>query len=239
MKKYLITSGKGGTGKSTVAAGCAMALGLLGKRVLLVDADAGLRGLDLLLEMEESVAFDLGDVLAGRCEADSALLTIPGFSSVSLLAGPARTRDFCDHTAFRNLTARLSAQFDFILIDCPSGFGTGFSVAAAGASAALVVALPDELSLRGGAKTVPELKEAGVEDAWLLINRFPKKPRGCPGIDRMIDGVRLQLLGVIPEDARLKPGNRKTLADAGNPAVGAFFRLAKRLCGEHVSLMAL
>lgn len=237
LKKYLITSGKGGTGKSTAAAGCAMALGSLGKRVLLVDADAGLRGLDLLLQMEESVAFDLGDVLAGRCDADSALLAVPGFPSVFLLAGPARTRDFCDPTAFRNLMTRLSEQFDFILIDGPAGFGTGFSVAAAGADAALVVALPDELSLRGAAKAVLELREAGIEEAFLLVNRFPKKPRGCPGIDRMIDGTRLQLLGVVPEDARLLPGSRETLAEAKRPAAGAFSRLGRRLSGEYVPLV--
>ena len=138
----VVTSGKGGAGKSTVTAGLGYALARSSGRVLLIDADAGLRSLDLMLGIGGTAMYDLSDVLAGNCEPVRAIYSSPVCSNVFVLPAPVRPEDMCSPPQMKKLCAGLAQYYDPVIIDCPAGMGRGFETAVAAAERALIVTTP-------------------------------------------------------------------------------------------------
>jgi len=240
----VVASGKGGVGKTTVTAALSAALARLGAHVLCIDADVGLRNLDIVLGLSELGAIDLADVLAGEATLEKAVLRHEALAGLDLLPAPLALTDGL-MTAFPALAAEAKERYDFVLIDCPAGTGRFFQMAAAVASMALVVATPDAVSLRDATRMTlawpsprPPMK--------LIVNRVrPKLIRraAAPNIDDAMDAVGLPLLGIVPEDERvIVGGNRGQIlpADAGKrSAARAFGHIARRLTGETVPVMKL
>lgn len=238
----VVTSGKGGAGKSTVSAGLGYALAQVGASVLLVDGDAGLRGLDLMLGIGQDIVFDLGDIFAGNCEPIRAVYRSPFSDNLSLLPAPSELAGLCSPTDLRRLCRGFAQHYDFVFIDCPAGTGRGFETAVTAAESALVVSTPDAICARD-AGVVGELLEERDIPARLIINRLRVTPvlQGkMPDLDTIIDTAGIQLIGVIPEDEQLtvSVANGRPMPDRG-VAHTCFRNIARRFCGDEVPLMAL
>ena len=235
-----VTSGKGGTGKSSVSVGLGAALALRGRRTLLIDGDAGLRSLDIMMGVADQVVYDLNDVFDGRCEPIRAIVESSVIEGFSLLPAPSSSRLEEDPADMRRLCRGLARYFDMVLIDSPAGVGPEFSICAAAADRAFVVALPDPVCIRSAERVGRLLQSAGVSDRRLIINRYdPSVIRNglVTDLDEVIDRVGLQLLGVIPEDGVLRACfSRGAPLEEKSPAGAAFARLAARLDGEKVPI---
>lgn len=240
----VITSGKGGVGKSTVTAGLGAALCERGRRVLLIDGDAGLGSLDIMLGVTERRVFDIADVVSGFAEPDKAVYPCSFLPGLFLLPSPATEEDVVSPDVMRQLVDALSRYYDHVLIDSPAGLGQSFLSAAAAARRALIVATPDPVSLHGASQVRQRLGEIGVTQHRLVVNRFSSSDFRAQGfyrdMDAVIDAAGSRLMAVIPEDrsfaaatagSRLPPKN-----SAGAMALG---RLAARLEGEQVPLYPL
>lgn len=238
----VVTSGKGGAGKSTVSAGLGVALAREGHKVLLIDGDAGLRSLDLMLGISGTVVYDIADVLAGACAPSHAIYASPLYSGVFVLPAPMQLERLCTPEQMRRLCTGLARWYDDVIVDCPAGVGRGFDTAVAGATSALVVTTPDMICARD-AQIVSQLLERYRIPARLIINRVRTKPvrQGkMPDLDAIIDTAGVQLIGVIPEDEKV------AVAGAyGNPLPGdalasvCFRHTAQRLLGAQVPLTEL
>ncbi|MBR5543031.1 MAG: septum site-determining protein MinD [Oscillospiraceae bacterium] len=246
-KAICIASGKGGTGKTSVASGIACTLAALGQRVVVIDADVGLRNMDIVLGVADSALFDFSDVLAGNVELSRALLSHPLVENLKLLSAPLGEGAGRDVTpeALAGLVNEIKELCDFCIIDCPAGLDFGFSLAAAAADAAILVATPDAVSLRDAALTRKALRSRGISDIRLVVNRVrPSLIRrlSASNIDEAIDKTGTQLIGIVPEDkAVIEAANRGELLflNLRSPAARAFRNIAKRLCGEVVPLMKI
>lgn len=220
-----VVSGKGGTGKSTFSCGLGRALASRGKKVLLIDADAGLRCLDIMLGVSEQLLFDLGDVLCGRCDIGGAAIDVSG--GLSLLAAP--LQGGINSEALRLLIEGCRDKYDFIIIDSTAGVDSGFAAVTAAADRAFIVTSPDAVSVRDAGRVSALLDQSTPHR--LVINRHT----GCTvdELDGIIDGACSQLIGIVPFDTRLQRGksHRRTRR--------AFARIADRLCGRAVRLPKL
>lgn len=234
-----IASGKGGVGKSTLCAGLGAALAQMGERVLLIDGDAGLRSLDLLLGVTEALVYDLGDVVERRCRPLEAVYpsVVPGLSLLSAQPG----RPFAPRV-MRAVVDSLSPRFDRILIDGPAGIGAGFLSATAPAQSVILVATADAVCVRGTAIVRRTLAELGLENCRLVLNRFRagafRRAGAFADLDELIDRAGVQLLGIVCEDEAIARGAAKGHPPEGaSPAAKAFRRIARRLRGERVELV--
>lgn len=235
----VITSGKGGVGKSTLTAGLGAALARRGRRVLLIDGDAGLRSLDLLLGVSQELVFDLSDIIAGNCALPQAVYPCPGLAGVSLLPAPRDGEEVVSPAIMRQLAGVLGGLYDHVLIDCPAGLGRGFRAAVEPAERALLVATPDPVCIRDCDHVRALLGERTLR---LIINRFDEKSfhRYSPfaDLDEVIDAAGVRLAAVVPEDpAWASAAARGAQAKGRSPAVRALDRLAARLEGETVPLV--
>ncbi len=238
----VVTSGKGGAGKSTVSAGLGYALARSAGRVLLIDADAGLRSLDLMLGIGGTAMYDLSDVLAGNCEPVRAIYPSPVCPNVFVLPAPVFRENMCSPEEMRRLCRGLARYYDQILIDCPAGLGRGFETAVAAAQRALIVTTPDTVCARD-AQIVSRLLEDRRIPSRLLINRLrPAKVMdgSMPDVDEIIDTAGVQLLGIIPEDESVAVANAngRPLPAACHAAI-CFENIARRYLGESVPLAEL
>lgn len=233
----LVSSGKGGSGKSSFTAGVSRALAFGGAKVLDVDCDIGLRSLDLLLGVSDKVVFDWGDVLLGRCTAEQAIIK----GEIDLLAAPSRFDSAFGPEVLAKLVKSLKSSYDYIFIDSPAGIDKGFQIAAACAEKAVVVTTPDSICVRSCARAFDELDRLGVKDVRLVINMFEVKPvckHKLLNIDQCIDETGVQLIGVVPRDANL--GYCSVTGDSPaefSPSTLAFSRIAKRITGKRVPLV--
>ena len=236
-QKIVIASGKGGVGKSSLTVGLCRALQQRGRRVLAVDCDLGLRSLDLLFRAGDALVFDWGDVLRGTCAPERACVDAGG---VSLLSAPlSESADFTPQR-MRDMIAHYDGDFDDILIDAPAGVVGEFTLAAAMADRALVVATADGVCLRSAGRAADTLRESGIADRRLVLNRFHRaavEHSFLVNVDDAIDRVGAQLIGVVPEDPevmfRLPKGEE---LPKKSPAKRAWGRIAARLEGENVPL---
>lgn len=235
-----IASGKGGTGKSSLSAGLAEALAALGKSVLLVDLDIGLRNLDLVLGLTEDALFDFTDVLFGRASLKEAVCAHPECPGLFFLAAPLGAPETpVTAEALAELSEQAKELYDICILDCPAGLGEGFAQAAAVADRAIVVCTPDQTSLRDAQMTRFALMEQGIEDLRLVLNRMQKRVCGARA-DDAIDKTGLRLLGIVPEDKRvISCANRGELLYRykKSPAARAISNIAQRLLGMEVPLL--
>ena len=237
----VITSGKGGTGKTACTAAIGSFLARSGCKTLCVDMDAALRNLDMALGLSEQVCFDYGDILSGRIPPEEAVTAHPTLENLYFLSAPTELPLETEAEGFAALTETLRQSYDFVLLDSPAGIGRGFRMAASGADMALVTATGDLASLRDGQRTVQELRALGVEEIRLLVNRVnPKVYRRIRrDLDDVIDTVGARLIGVISEDESVsEAGNLEIpLIEYGaRRAWGQFENVAARLRGEKVKL---
>lgn len=251
----VITSGKGGVGKSTISVGLGCALACRGKRVLLIDGDAGLRSLDSMLGIDRSVAFDIADIVSGNCEPIRAIYSCgdsAGLPNLFVLPAPARERDVLHPRVMKRLVDILSPYYDHILIDSPAGIGRGFASAVSAAQRALVVTTPSPVCVRDSDKVRQLLNQMGMPIQRLIINRFDRSTfeqlHQYEDLDTIIDATGIRLIGIIPEDIDLMgniPGAvlralnnsvQRFFAPKNSPGALALHRLASRLEGENVPL---
>ena len=236
-----VTSGKGGTGKTSFAAAVGSCLAALGQRTLCVDMDIGLRNLDIALGMSDLAVMDFTDVIQGRCSLDRAAAEHPRIAGLYLLTAPLTLPPDVTPQSVAALVAQAKESFDFVLIDCPAGLGDGFRLAADAVDRAVVVSMTDPSALRDAQRTVMELSPK-LEVLHLVMNRVqPKLIRKLhTNIDQAMNTAGLPLLGVVPEDPKvtLAAGSGTPLIlSARKGAVVAYLNIAKRLMGRQVPLM--
>lgn len=237
----MITSGKGGTGKTSLTAGVASCLAALGRRVLCIDLDVGLRNLDLVLGLSDRAVMDFSDVMAYRCSLLSAAVEQPEIKGLFLLTAPL-DGDGLDLQRFRELVDEAKETFDYVFMDSPAGLGVGFQLARAAADRAIVVSAVDPAALRDAQRAVTELHD--LPQLHLVMNRvLPRLIRKLrTSIDNAMDTAGLPLLGVVPEDAAVTIS-----AAAGIPlvlashkrAAHAYLNISKRILGQRVPLLRI
>ncbi|RKJ40267.1 septum site-determining protein MinD [Acutalibacter sp. 1XD8-33] len=237
----VITSGKGGVGKSTAAVGLGRALASRGRRVLLVDCDAGLRSLDRMTGTEENLVFDISDVVFGRCSPAEAIYPCASCHGLFLLPAPACGEDMVLPAVMRRLAPLLKSYYDHVLLDSPAGVDLGFRSAACAADRALVLCSPDPVCVRSADTVRRLLEQLEILDKRLIINRFDgvffDETDFYSDLDGVIDSSGIQLFGLVPEDHRLAAAFlRGRPAPQGSPGMMALSRIAARLDGESVPL---
>ena len=243
----VITSGKGGVGKTTVTSNLGMALARLGRQVALVDADFGLRNLDLLLGLENRVVYTAMDVIAGQCRLEQALVKDKRQEGLVLLpAAQSRMKEVVNPAHMKKLLSMLAEKFDYILVDSPAGIETGFQNAIAAASEALIVTTPEIAAVRDADRVVGLLEAQSIKRIHLIVNRL--KPAMVQA-DQMMSVQDVQeilaipLIGVIPDDERVivssNRGEPLVLAEQISLPGIAISNIARRLEGEKVPFLDL
>lgn len=239
----VITSGKGGTGKTSLTGGIAAALSKLGKSVLCIDMDIGLRNLDISLGLNDRALMDFTDVAEGRCPLSRAAVQHPNLPGLFLLTAPMTLSPTLKKEDVRALLNTARTYYDYILIDSPAGLGTGFQLATCGADRALVVATNDATSLRDAQRTVSELDH--IRQVHLIMNRIQPKllRRLRTTIDDAMDAAGLPLIGVVPEDPQVilsaNLGQPLILSTGRQGAATACTNIARRLDGQRVPIMRI
>lgn len=242
----VVTSGKGGVGKTTTTANIGTALASMGKRVVVVDGDTGLRNLDVLMGLENRIVFTLLDVLEEKCKLKQALIKDKRFENLFLLP-TAQTRDKDDISTndMMNLVNELKKDFDYILIDCPAGIEQGFENAVVGADRALIVVNPEVTSVRDADRVIGKLDAKGVENHQLVINRLNyEMAQNGEMLDKndIVEILAVKLIGIVPDDRNITISTNR-----GEPIVlqnetlagKAFLNIAKRIMGENVEFLEL
>lgn len=243
---YVITSGKGGVGKTTATANIGAALAMEGKKVVLLDADIGLRNLDVVLGLENRIVYDLIDVTEGTCRLKQALVRDKRFDGLYLLpAAQTRDKTAVSPEQMQDLCKELREQFDYVLIDCPAGIEQGFKNAVAGADKAIVVTIPEVSAVRDADRIIGLLASNDLPYPQLIINRLRVdmvKRGDMMNIDDTIDILGIDLLGVVPDDESIVVSTNKgepVVADGNSLASKAFRNIAKRLEGARIPIMDL
>ena len=237
----MITSGKGGTGKTSLTAGIASCLAALGQRVLCIDLDIGLRNLDLVLGMSDKAVMDFSDVMAYRCSLLSAAVEQPEIKGLYLLTAPLAP-DGLDIQRFCEVAEEARECFDYVFMDSPAGLGGGFQLAMAAADRAIVVSAVDPAALRDAQRAVAELH--ALPQLHLVMNRVqPRLIRKLrTSIDNAMDAAGLPLMGVVPEDPQviLCANLGQPLTDRGKRGAAlACWNIAQRLEGKRIPIMRI
>jgi len=237
-----ITSGKGGTGKTTAVAAIGSCFAALGKKTVCIDMDLALRNLDLALGMRDLPILDMSDVAAGRCKLEEAAAPHPEIPNLYLLMGPPPESGApFTQEDLGGIVGQIREDFDVCIIDAPAGIGEGFRFSAAFADKAIVICTGDSTSLRDAQKTVMELGEMGIEDIALIVNRVRAGiiRKTFADIDDMMDYIGAPIIGVVPEDrdVLIASGQGKALVlSSHGKAAKSFLRIMRRLSGERVPL---
>ena len=240
-----ITSGKGGVGKTTATANLAVALALLGNKVACIDADIGLRNLDVVLGLENRIVYDLVDVVEGRARLRQAMIRDKRLKEELYLIPAAQTRDktAVSPSDMVRICEELKPLVDYILVDSPAGIETGFQNAIAGADEVVIVTTPHVSAIRDADRVIGLLEAAEKQQIFLVVNRLQAEMvrRGdMLDIPDILDILAVELLGIIPEDELIVvSSNRGELAalHTVSPAGQAYKNIARRLLGEDVPLM--
>ena len=244
MSKVIsIISGKGGVGKTTVTANVGIALAMLGNKTVIIDTDVGLRNLDLALGLENSVVFDMADLVSGECRMREAVIKDDKYYGLGFIpASQFKTEIGMDFEMFSKIINELKKQYDYVIIDSPAGIGEGFDTSAKLSDMSLIVVNPEPFSLRDADRVASLLEEAGVEDLRLIVNRIRPDmvTKGVMlNLDAMIEALGIRLTGVIYEDC-----NVIERAICGTPIVldersvtgNEFKNIARRICGENIPI---
>jgi len=235
-RAFVVTSGKGGVGKTTTTANVGCALAMLGNQVVLIDADIGLRNLDLVLGLEKRIVFDLVDLVEGRCHARQALIRDKRVDGLYLLpASQTKDKESVSEEQMREVTRVLAGEFDVILIDCPAGIEHGFRNAIAGADEAVVVTTPEVSAIRDADRILGML---GGRRARLVVNRVrPEMVRtgDMLSVEDVAEILGREVIGVVPDDEEIIDTTNRgepVALDANRRLARVYTSIARRLLGE-------
>lgn len=239
----VITSGKGGVGKTTTSANVGTGLAILGKRVVLIDTDIGLRNLDVVMGLENRIVYNLVDVVEGNCRMKQALIRDKRHPNLFLLPS-AQTRDKSSVNPGQmvKLVASLREEFDYILLDCPAGIEQGFKNAVAGADRAIVVTTPEVSAIRDADRIIGLLEADEMKHIDLIINRIRMDMvrRGdMMSVDDVMDILSVPVIGTIPddEDIVISTNQGEPLAGMNGFAGQAYLNICRRILGESVPFL--
>lgn len=242
-KVIVVTSGKGGVGKSTSTANLGTALALLNQRVVVVDADIGLRNLDVIMGLESRVVYTSMDVIEGACDLEKALVKDRRTKDLHLLAASQKNnKNDIQPEQMKKICLELKEEYDYVLVDSPAGIEQGFRNAAAGADYAIIVTTPEVASVRDADRIIGLLMNMNIDDMGLIINRLSPKMVESGDMmnpDDIIDILSINLIGVVPEDKEIVVSTNRGLPTTYNhqsPAGRAYRRISKRIEGEDVQI---
>ena len=239
----VITSGKGGVGKTTTSANVGTGLAILGKRVVLIDTDIGLRNLDVVMGLENRIVYNLVDVVEGNCRIKQALIRDKRYPNLSLLPS-AQTRDktSVNPEQMVKLVDELRADFDYILLDCPAGIEQGFKNAIAGADRAIVVTTPEVSAIRDADRIIGLLENAQMGAIDLVVNRIRTDMvrRGdMMSLSDVADILAVNIIGAIPDDENIviSTNQGEPLVGMGAAAGAAYLDVCRRVLGDSIPLL--
>ena len=241
----VITSGKGGVGKTTTTANIGTGLALLGYSVVLIDTDIGLRNLDVVMGLENRIIYNLVDVVEGNCRMKQALIRDKRCQNLYLLPS-AQTRDksSVNPGQMRKLVEDVREEFDYILLDCPAGIEQGFQNAIAGADRALVVTTPEVSAIRDADRIIGLLEASQMQEIDLIVNRvrMDMVRRGdMMSVADVADILAVNVIGAVPddEDVVISANQGEPLVDTDTVAGQAYLNICKRITGESVPFLDL
>ncbi|MEF9941020.1 MAG: septum site-determining protein MinD [Lachnospiraceae bacterium] len=241
----VVTSGKGGVGKTTTTANLGAGLAKLDKKVIVIDTDLGLRNLDVVMGLENRIVYNLVDVIEGHCRLKQALIKDKRYENLYLLPS-AQTKDKTSVSPEQmiKLTAELTEEYDYILLDCPAGIEQGFQNAIAGANRAIVVTTPEVSAIRDADRIIRLLETADFKKIDLIINRIRMdmvKRGDMMTIDDVTEILSIPLIGAIPDDEQVVIGTNQ-----GEPVIGldslagqAYQNICSRIIGNDVPFLDL
>ena len=241
----VITSGKGGVGKTTTTANIGTGLAKLGKRVVLVDTDIGLRNLDVVLGLENRIVYNVVDVVEGNCKLKQALIKDKRYEGLCLLPA-AQTRDKSAVTPeqMAKVAGELKEEFDYVIMDSPAGIEQGFKNAIAGAERALIVTTPEVSAVRDADRIIGLLEANEMQDVRLIVNRLRSDmvERGdMMSAEDVVEVLGIKLIGVVPDDEQIvvATNNGEPLAGDESLAGRAYINICNRILGEEVPFLDL
>ncbi|QOR65688.1 septum site-determining protein MinD [Cytobacillus suaedae] len=243
----VITSGKGGVGKTTTSANVGTALALAGKKVCLVDTDIGLRNLDVVMGLENRIIYDLVDVVENRCKIHQALVKDKRFDDLLYLLPAAQTSDksAVNPEQMKKLIAELKQDYDYIIIDCPAGIEQGYKNAVAGADRAIVVTTPEISAVRDADRIIGLLEKEEIEPPKLIINRIRNhmvKNGDMLDVDEIVTHLSIDLIGIVADDDDVIKGSNSgepIALDSTSKTAIAYRNIARRILGESIPLQSL
>lgn len=239
----VITSGKGGVGKTTTTANLGSALALNNKKVVLVDTDIGLRNLDVVMGLENRIVYDIVDVVEEKCKLRQALIKDKRFKDLFLLpAAQTRDKSAVNEEQMIELTNKLKEDFDYILIDCPAGIEQGFKNAIAGADRAIVVTTAEISAIRDADRIIGLLEASEIKNPELVINRLRPamvKKGEMMDVDDIVDLLSIDLIGVVPDDEYIITHTNKgepVVTNSKAPSGIAYRETVRRILGENIEV---
>ena len=239
----VVTSGKGGVGKTTTTANLGSALALRGKKVVLIDTDIGLRNLDVVMGLENRIVYDIVDVVEEKCKLKQALIKDKRFKDLFLLpAAQTRDKSAVNEEQMKELTEILKEEFDYIIIDCPAGIEQGFKNAIAGANRAIVVTTAEISAIRDADRIVGLLEASEIKNPELVVNRLrPAMVRKgeMMDVEDIVDLLSIDLIGVVPDDEYIITQTNKGEPVVSNhkaPSGKAYIEIARRILGENIEV---
>ena len=239
----VITSGKGGVGKTTTTANLGSSLAEAGKKVVLVDTDIGLRNLDVVMGLENRIVYDIVDVVEEKCKLRQALIKDKRFEQLFLLpAAQTRDKSAINEEQMKELTKKLKEDFDYILIDCPAGIEQGFKNAIAGADRAIVVTTAEISAIRDADRIIGLLESSEIRNPELIVNRLRPnmvKKGEMMEVDDIVDLLSVDLIGVVPDDEYIITQTNKgepVIKNKKAPSGKAYIEIARRILGENIDV---
>lgn len=245
-KVFVITSGKGGVGKTTTTANLGVGLAVSGKKTLLIDADIGLRNLDVVMGLENRIVYDLVDVIEGKCRMKQALIKDKRCENLFLLpAAQTRDKDAVSPEQMKTLIDALKEDFDYIIVDCPAGIERGFKNAISGADQAFIVTTPEISAVRDADRIIGLLEASDIRNSKLIVNRIKSnmvKEGNMLDVPDIKDILAIDVIGVVPDDENIVISTNKgePLVYKGTSlAAKAYENISKRVLGQEIEFLKL
>lgn len=242
----VVTSGKGGVGKTTTTANIGTGLAQMGKKVVVVDADIGLRNLDVVMGLENRIVYDLVDIVEKKCKMKQGLIKDKRLEGLYLIpAAQTKDKTAVNPDQMIELTNELKESFDYVIVDCPAGIEQGFKNAIAGADRALVVTTPEVSAVRDADRIIGLLDASGISDHKLIVNRIRPdmvKRGDMMDVDDILDILAVDLIGIVPDDEAIVVSTNRgepVVTDKNSLAGKAYNNIVNRIMGNEVPLLNL